>query len=689
MSTHSPDRSIDRSQISKHPYSPSIASSVSSSASSIFSLAASVSSSVASSIASLTSIQSSEGVLYLGDIERHAWSQEQRSKEDIRQSISTRTLRVPPPAVEQRQHQRRAQRCTEVNRTACLSDSCSMPPVPALVRQAERKTNFVDNLVAQIVETIWPTYMNGKAEASAGKGVLPLRTFIQETLRRSRTSYSTLQVALYYLVIVRPHIPKGDFSDMSQENAQQMRALQCGRRMFLAALILASKYLQDRNYSARAWSRISGLQTTEININEMAFLDAVNWRLHISETIFQKWADLVVKYTSGSGGPGSPSDEARKAEWSRLIVKLTPELNIEDDNVGKAHGTKRAPEIVPQKAVIPAAACHMSAETESGCTTPIPNPAPVATASATSSTTTIPKVTVSSLLSSPNNQSLPLPTLEPVPQNTTFKSLPQTSRLAALSTISPLKTPAVRLGSGNAMSSAAAAAQKNQLQRCTTEDMAFLSRKCPVKSDGEKSRPPSSVVRPTMLTWRSSLSCSMTSSPETLNDSDSSTSSSPFAFSRSSSISSASSFDSVGSLDVRRRCNKISRVISSAIAPAQHNSAKDTGLNTPTPSPPRYLSLRPKASKEFSPGVNSETKKSPLSYCRKRRICELALPIPETDNGVSPNLSSGMTPQMKVQLQMRTPPLNNGLGPKRLRCGVMEPSVLILPNRSGSQEEVL
>ena len=145
MSTHSPDRSIDRSQISRHPYSPSIASSVSS-ASSIFSLAASVSS-VASSIASLTSIQSSEGVLYLGDIERHAWSQEQRSKEDARQSVSTRTLRVPPPAVEQRPHQRRTQRCSEVNRATCPSEPCPMPPVPTLVRQAERKTNFVDNLV--------------------------------------------------------------------------------------------------------------------------------------------------------------------------------------------------------------------------------------------------------------------------------------------------------------------------------------------------------------------------------------------------------------------------------------------------------------------------------------------------------------------------------------------------------------
>lgn len=693
MSTHSPDRSIDRSQISKHPYSPSIASSVSS-ASSIFSLAASVSS-VASSIASLTSIQSSEGVLYLGDIERHAWSQEQRSKEDARQSVSARTLRVPPPAVEQRPHQRRTQRCSEVNRATCPSEPCPMPPVPTLVRQAERKTNFVDNLVdsaAQIVETIWPTYMNGKAEASAGKGVLPLRTFIQETLRRSRTSYSTLQVALYYLIIVRPHIPKGDFSDMSQENAQQMRALQCGRRMFLAALILASKYLQDRNYSARAWSRISGLQTTEININEMAFLDAVHWRLHISETIFQKWTDLVVKYTSGSGGPGSPSDEARKAEWSRLIVKLTPELNTEEDNLGKAHGTKRAPEAVPQKVIVPAATCHMSAETESRHMTPVPDPAPVtqlATASVTSSTTTIPKVTVSSLLSSPQHQSLPLPTLEPEPQNTSFKSFPQSTRLA---TISPLKTPAVRFGSGKAMSSAAAAAQMNQLQRYTTEDLTLLSKKCLARSGGEKARRLSSAVRSAMCssssTRRSSLSCSMTSSPETLNDSDSSTSSSPFAFSRSSSISSASSFDSVGSLDARRRCNKTSQVISPAITPAQRGSAKDTGLDTPTPSPPRYLSLRPKASKEFGPEVNSGTK-SPLSYCRKRRICELALPIQEIDNGVSPNLSSGMTPQMKVQLQMRTPPLNNGLGPKRLRCGAMEPSVLILPNRRGSQGEVL
>ncbi|KAI9219989.1 hypothetical protein BC828DRAFT_333530, partial [Blastocladiella britannica] len=45
----------------------------------------------------------------------------------------------------------------------------------------------------------------------------------------------------------------------------------CGRRLFLTSLILASKYLQDKNYSSRAWARISGLSALEINRNERAF----------------------------------------------------------------------------------------------------------------------------------------------------------------------------------------------------------------------------------------------------------------------------------------------------------------------------------------------------------------------------------------------------------------------------------
>lgn len=168
------------------------------------------------------------------------------------------------------------------------------------------------------------------------KAVLPLRTFIQETLRRSRTSYSTLQVALYYLILIKPHVPKHNFTMEQPDDHYADRALQCGRRMFLAALILASKYLQDRNYSARAWSKISGLHTYEINQNEIAFLLAVDWKLHIADEVFQRWTDIVLNYTPppsppSSGSCLSPLAKQQVMEWKHLILGLNVELtNVRD-----------------------------------------------------------------------------------------------------------------------------------------------------------------------------------------------------------------------------------------------------------------------------------------------------------------------------------------------------------------------
>jgi len=119
------------------------------------------------------------------------------------------------------------------------------------------------------------------------------------------------------------------------DERQSGRALQCGRRMFLAALILASKYLQDRNYSARAWSKISGLNTLEINQNEIAFLLAVNWKLHITDEVFQRWTDIVLKYTPppsppSPGGISQAVAEQAALNWKRIILQLNPELTNVD-----------------------------------------------------------------------------------------------------------------------------------------------------------------------------------------------------------------------------------------------------------------------------------------------------------------------------------------------------------------------
>ncbi|KAL4890702.1 hypothetical protein BDV59DRAFT_90002 [Aspergillus ambiguus] len=297
-----------------HPY-PSSLSSASSSSSSVFSLdAASTQASVSSTATNPVDV---------------IW------ENDAEYSSATRLARNPPRAPtkipdapvppELRKHPRRTN-----SHAVPLNGTAARPP-PCLLRQSERKVNFVDNLVdtaSQIVEIIWPlSAVAHRSDSATGcKGVLPLRTFIQETLRRSRTSYSTLQVALYYLIKVKPHVPSHDLTQDQSRIKPGCRAMQCGRRMFLAALILASKYLQDRNYSARAWSKISGLNTLEINQNELMFLKAVDWKLHIPESTFQRWTDIVLKYTPGAAG-APPTDGQ---SWRTVIPRLTPDLEEVD-----------------------------------------------------------------------------------------------------------------------------------------------------------------------------------------------------------------------------------------------------------------------------------------------------------------------------------------------------------------------
>ena len=129
------------------------------------------------------------------------------------------------------------------------------------------------------IESIWGCLgASGKGKPTECK-VLPLRYFITETLRRSRSSCSTLQIALYYLhksrAIIRERVQRAEMlkkrftalaearemDDNAEEGsmiADELTALAaevlacskdpvtCGRRMFLASLISASKYLQDR-----------------------------------------------------------------------------------------------------------------------------------------------------------------------------------------------------------------------------------------------------------------------------------------------------------------------------------------------------------------------------------------------------------------------------------------------------------
>ncbi|KAJ1924343.1 PHO85 cyclin-5 [Tieghemiomyces parasiticus] len=70
----------------------------------------------------------------------------------------------------------------------------------------------------------------------------------------------------------------------------------CGRRMYLAALMAASKFFLDKTYSNKAWSKISTLKVSEVNHLEIAFLHLVNFDLYVDPALFDNWSRTFNDY---------------------------------------------------------------------------------------------------------------------------------------------------------------------------------------------------------------------------------------------------------------------------------------------------------------------------------------------------------------------------------------------------------
>ncbi|KAM0752731.1 hypothetical protein T439DRAFT_181497 [Meredithblackwellia eburnea MCA 4105] len=193
-----------------------------------------------------------------------------------------------------------------------------------LDREEEEESNFLmrmngsgDDLCSAAllaIRAIW-----GELERETENNSVPLGFFVREITRRSHISCSTLQLALWYMHKTR-HVlrrtiaryqekEKDTFSGslsidqreaqqtpptsptegtLAVERLQEANPLLCGRRMLLAAMLTASKYLQDRNFSNRSWARLSGLDVKELNDIERKFLILIDFDLHIKPDDFRK-----------------------------------------------------------------------------------------------------------------------------------------------------------------------------------------------------------------------------------------------------------------------------------------------------------------------------------------------------------------------------------------------------------------
>lgn len=183
------------------------------------------------------------------------------------------------------------------------SDESSSSSLPSLFKETVRQYSYVDSLVdvaTTITNTLWPCREH-KSTQKQEDTARSVSYFITETSRKSKTSLSTMQLALLYCIRFKrdQEMLSRALVDLNLKRASGTEVVStsvgstCPRRNFLSALILASKYLQDRNFSNKAWSKISSVTVSEINLREREFLEITKWNLDVKHDVFKDWSSMM------------------------------------------------------------------------------------------------------------------------------------------------------------------------------------------------------------------------------------------------------------------------------------------------------------------------------------------------------------------------------------------------------------
>ncbi|KAJ1665170.1 PHO85 cyclin-1 [Coemansia sp. RSA 1646] len=146
--------------------------------------------------------------------------------------------------------------------------------------------------------------------ATPGAGTLsnipPLDTFITNLVLRSRVQAGTLICTLVYLQRLRHRLPK------------EARGMECTcHRIFLAALIVAGKYLNDASPKNKYWARYSTMFTVaEVNLMEKQLLFLLDFDLRIDNEDLNEAASAFYPSNSKHAAPLTPTTPPFSASHS-------------------------------------------------------------------------------------------------------------------------------------------------------------------------------------------------------------------------------------------------------------------------------------------------------------------------------------------------------------------------------------
>jgi hypothetical protein len=138
----------------------------------------------------------------------------------------------------------------------------------------------------------------------------PLRVFILEILRRSKTSIQTLQLTSFYLY-------KLIVSKKESINLEP-------KKLFLGLIIVASKFNQDYNYSFRSWCKICGLHENYVaNLRKIEFeiLTKLDYELSLMNKKYENWCNLLLIFGYDFIKYQLINDDKNDIIWDDMILE--------------------------------------------------------------------------------------------------------------------------------------------------------------------------------------------------------------------------------------------------------------------------------------------------------------------------------------------------------------------------------
>ncbi|KAH8099610.1 hypothetical protein BXZ70DRAFT_237894 [Cristinia sonorae] len=221
---------------------------------------------------------------------------------------------------------------------ASLVDSSSHSPALLQMTQVELSRTLIEYLVDSVTETV--DFAMGHASSSRGRPSSrrnersKFTKFVTDVITKAEIKVPALLVTLVYIDRAKPHL---------QIALEQW----ANERVFLGALIVANKYLNDSTLKNVHWALCTGVfGKRDIGRIEREFLDVLDFELGISESdLLSHHASIMALLHPARHSRAAPAHVRKPIHHHRQVSHWSSDSSSDLESVSSAESTPpRTPE---------------------------------------------------------------------------------------------------------------------------------------------------------------------------------------------------------------------------------------------------------------------------------------------------------------------------------------------------------